>query len=69
MPELAGPAPLYFDPYSPQTLAHQLCRILDDETLRVQLARASLERAATFEHRASSQRTWQALLDLAEWAH
>ena len=65
MPELAGAAPLYFDPYSPQTLAHQFCRVLDDDALRAQLARASRERAATFQWRETSQRTWQALCDLA----
>ena len=69
MPELAGSAPLYFDPYSPQTLAHQFCRVLDDDALRAQLARASRERAATFQWHTSSLRTWRALCDLTTCSH
>jgi glycosyltransferase involved in cell wall biosynthesis len=65
MPEFAGDAALYFDPYNPQSLATLLCQVLDDRRLSMELGRRSRERSAQFQWRQSAEATWQALSDLA----
>ena len=65
MPEFAGDAALYFDPYNPQSLATRLCEVLDDPRLSVELGRRSRERSAEFQWKQSAEATWQALSDLA----
>ena len=65
MPEFAGDAALYFDPYNPQSLAARLCEVLDDPGLSVELGRRSRERSAEFQWKRSAEATWQALSDLA----
>jgi glycosyltransferase involved in cell wall biosynthesis len=65
MPEFAGDAALYFDPYNPETLATQLTRVLDDAELRDDLGRKTLARAAHFQWKEAAEKTWQALFELA----
>ena len=65
MPEFAGDAALYFDPYNPRSLATRLCEVLDDPRLSVELGRRSRERSAEFQWKRSAEATWQALSDLA----
>jgi glycosyltransferase involved in cell wall biosynthesis len=65
MPEFAGDAALYFDPYDPQSLATRLCEVLDDPWLAADLGRRSRERSAEFQWKRSAEATWQALSDLA----
>ena len=65
MPEFAGDAALYFDPYNPQSLATRLCEVLDDPRLSAELGRRSRERSAEFQWKQSAEATWQALSDLA----
>ncbi len=65
MPEFAGDAALYLDPYNPQSLAARLCEVLDDPRLSVELGRRSRERSAEFQWKRSAEATWQALSDLA----
>lgn len=48
MPEVAGSAALLADPRSPDELAHQLRRLVNQSHLRADLRRRGLERAAMF---------------------
>jgi alpha-1,3-rhamnosyl/mannosyltransferase len=48
LPEVLGPAALYFSPESVDSLVGAVCRILDDEPLRDRLVRLGLERARLF---------------------
>jgi len=48
VPEVVGDAGLFFDPYSEAELADRLRTLLDDDRLREELGRRSLERAASF---------------------
>jgi glycosyltransferase involved in cell wall biosynthesis len=48
LPEIAGEAALYFDPYDPQDMAQKLSQILGNEKLRNKLVKKGSERAKTF---------------------
>lgn len=48
LPEVAGDAALYFDPYSPKDMAEKLEKVLGNETLRQRLAKKGLARAKQF---------------------
>ncbi len=65
MPEFAGDAVLYFDPYDPKTLATQLVRVLDDPVLQRSLGQKASERSLQFEWSQSAQRTWRVLAEVA----
>lgn len=65
MPEFAAEAALYFDPYSPDKLATQLERLLDDPVLQERMGRRAAVRSADFQWAESARRTWFALRDLA----
>lgn len=64
IPEVVGDAGLFFDPYSKMELVSNLRRVIDDEDLRRDLARRSLERAATFSWQRSAQETLQVFREL-----
>jgi glycosyltransferase involved in cell wall biosynthesis len=65
IPEVVGDAGLFFDPSSKSELVDRLRRVLDDEPLRQELRRRSLERAATFSWERSAQETLQVFRDAA----
>ena len=65
MPEFAADAALYFDPYSPEKLAVQLARLLDDPALQKRMGQRATLRSAEFQWEASARNTWFALRDLA----
>lgn len=65
MPEFAGGAAAYFDPYDPDQLAELLARVLDDEALRERMGAAALERSQLYQWRDSANKTWTALAELA----
>jgi glycosyltransferase involved in cell wall biosynthesis len=65
MPEFAGKAVLYFNPYDPETLAKQLSLLLENPELSGELGRRALERSAEFQWKQAADSTWQALSDLA----
>lgn len=48
LPEIAGDAALYFDPYQPEDIAAVLSLIISKEDLRNELSRLAKRRAATF---------------------
>ena len=64
IPEVVGNAGLFFDPHSKSELVDRLRRVLDDEPLRQDLGRRSLERAATFSWRRSAEETLQVFREL-----
>jgi glycosyltransferase involved in cell wall biosynthesis len=51
IPEVAGDAALYFDPYEPTTIANAIVHILSDEAVTAELARKGRQRQRQF--------TWQ----------
>jgi glycosyltransferase involved in cell wall biosynthesis len=59
--EIAGEAALKFDPRDPAAIAGAMCRLIDDEPLREQLAAAGPLRAAQFDWRTTARRTLDAL--------
>jgi glycosyltransferase involved in cell wall biosynthesis len=55
LPEVAGDGALLFDPWDAASMTDALSRVLDDETLRQQLARAGRRRATEFGWDATSK--------------
>jgi len=64
MPEFAGDAAVYFDPYNPEQLAELLARFLNDETLRERMGAVALKRSQLYQTRDSAYKTWSALAEL-----
>ena len=48
MPEIAGDAAAYFDPYDPGDIANTLARVINDAPLRDTLRKKALEQARKF---------------------
>lgn len=66
MPEIAGEAAVYFDPFSPESIAHALGQLMDDRDLRSVLSGRARERAAEFPDPAvCAQRTLEVLREAA----
>jgi glycosyltransferase involved in cell wall biosynthesis len=63
MPEFGADAALYFDPLDPESLATQLVKVHEDPQLADDMARRALVRSQDFDWRATSERTWQLLID------
>jgi glycosyltransferase involved in cell wall biosynthesis len=61
MPEFAGDAVLYFDPKSPDELAHSLAMLLEDSELTFQLGNRALERSMLYDGSHTVGRTWNAI--------
>ncbi len=59
--EIAAEAALKFDPRDPAAIAAAMCRLVDDEALRRQLAAAGPLRAAQFDWRTTARLTLEAL--------
>lgn len=57
LPEVAGEAALYFDPYSVPDIARAIEALLDDRDLAADLATRGLERQAAFTWKAAAERT------------
>ncbi len=62
MPEIGGDAPVYFDPYSPDTLANQLADHLDQPLKLAAMAAASAKRSQMFSWDKTRNETWAFLL-------
>lgn len=61
LPEVAGEAGILLDlPVSPETLAAQIIRVLEDEALRLELVARGIKRAARFNWRETANLTIQA---------
>ncbi len=65
LPEVAGDAALLVDPYSVESMADGLARLLADARLREVLAQRGLARARTFTWDRTAQATWQVLHETA----
>jgi glycosyltransferase involved in cell wall biosynthesis len=65
MPEFAGNAALYFDPYKPDELAKLLCLILDDQNLQMEMGEKARAQSVKFQWKRSADETWKALIKLA----
>jgi len=65
MPEFARDAAMYFDPYSPEKLAVQLEKLLNDPLLQADMGRRAAARSQAYQWEASARNTWQALRGLA----
>jgi glycosyltransferase involved in cell wall biosynthesis len=48
LPEIAGDAAVYFDPYDPGEMAETMGRLIWDEKLRDELSRNAIARAESF---------------------
>jgi len=57
LPEIAGDAALFFDPYNPKDMAEKLRRILGDEGLRQKLAKRGLARAKRYSWETMARQT------------
>jgi glycosyltransferase involved in cell wall biosynthesis len=59
LPEMAGDAAIYFDPYDPNEMAEALDCLVWDEALRDQLSRKAIARAADFSWDETARKTLQ----------
>jgi glycosyltransferase involved in cell wall biosynthesis len=64
MPEIAGDAAIYFDPYNPEQLADLLLKCLDNEQLTKQLGQRAFERSANFSWSKTAHQTFDAFGNL-----
>jgi glycosyltransferase involved in cell wall biosynthesis len=65
MPEVAGPAGLLVNPLEPSTITHALQRMVNDPSLRTQLATAARTQASHFSWDQAAQATLTVLRDAA----
>lgn len=65
MPEIAGDAPEYFDPFSVLDMATVIARVVDDAELRKTLSKKAISRAFLYSWVATAQRTARILKDAA----
>lgn len=68
LPEVAGEAARYFDPYSVQGIAEALSDLLADEQLSAALARRGRERQAAFTWEATARGTLESYARAWRWA-
>ncbi len=61
LPEIAGPAAIYFDPYDIDKIANQMMRITQDSALRKELLYEGKERVKDFSWDRTAAKTWQVL--------
>jgi glycosyltransferase involved in cell wall biosynthesis len=60
MPEIAGDAAVYFNPYKPEELANLLLRYLDDQVWGKQIGQRAVERSANFNWAKTAHQTFDA---------
>lgn len=61
LPEVAAEAALYADAFSPDSIAEQMLRIINDEPLRKRLIEAGFRRAGDFSWDKSAGKVWEVL--------
>lgn len=66
LPEVAGDAALYCDPFDTKAIADGLQQLLTDPHLRSQLAEKGLERAQLFSWDRAAEKVWEVLLNTAD---
>jgi len=65
LPEIVGDAGMMVDPTSVDQIAEGLLSLIQDETLRLELRRKGLDRAAQFSWDKTAQKTWEVLKEAA----
>lgn len=66
LPEVAGNAALYCDPFDVQDIATKMTDFYSDKALQQQLALAGLERSKQFSWNVSSEIVWQQIIKLSK---
>jgi glycosyltransferase involved in cell wall biosynthesis len=66
LPEMAGEAAIYFDPYQPEEMAVAIERLLWDEALRDELSSKAVAQATRFTWEASARRTLEVLAQVGK---
>ena len=66
MPEFGDDAVSYFEPEQPETLSRLLEELLDDSSLREDLAEKALKRAEGYRWEKAAGRTWREIISLGE---
>ncbi len=66
LPEMAGEAAIYFDPYDPAAMAEAIERLVWDEDLRGELSRKAIEQAGKFTWAKTAKETLAAIVNLAD---
>lgn len=61
LPEVAGDAAIYCDPYSVEDIHRQMSLLIEDETLRTTLSEKGLERSSQFSWDKSAAAVWEVL--------
>lgn len=61
LPEVAGDAALYVNPYSSKEITEAMLRMAHDKELREELAQKGLERACAFSWNKSAEKVWEIL--------
>jgi len=64
LPEVAGEAALLVDPMDTEAISTALNRLIEDETLRKDLARKGLERSRLFTWERAATETWSVYIEL-----
>jgi glycosyltransferase involved in cell wall biosynthesis len=62
LPEVGGHAPVYFDPYSVESMAEAMMRVVSDDQLRSDMILNGLDRAALFSWKDSAEKTLETYL-------
>jgi glycosyltransferase involved in cell wall biosynthesis len=65
LPEIAGEAAIYFDPYNPREIADALDLLIWDESLRDDLSRKAIQRAEKFSWPDAAQQTLKVFEEIA----
>ncbi len=66
LPEIAGEAAAYFDPYNPREIADVLDRLICDEALRDDLSRKAVQRAKIFSWSDTAQQTLRVIEEVVK---
>jgi glycosyltransferase involved in cell wall biosynthesis len=61
LPEIAGDAAIYCDPFSIEDISDKMNVLVQDQALRVQLSSNGIERANQFSWDQAAQKVWQVL--------
>lgn len=66
MPEFGGPGLAYFSPFDPRSITTALQEILESPERRENVSRAAAARARLYDWDSTAQKTWEAIVSLAE---
>jgi glycosyltransferase involved in cell wall biosynthesis len=66
LPEVAGDAALYCDPFNVEDIALKMIQLVEDEPLRMELAERSFERSKHFCWDISAKKVWEVLANQLE---